>query len=281
MNNYESLGLLITKVRDLLDSIRGGAIRKMKDEYQVTKANMSQEHTAALSELSRSSDTKLKEVELALRRLRTSGDTLNLALTKNQVMDYGWDGPAAGFSANRNVKLSPFQLINQIYDFRSAVEISLLNDIEADVKADYPDFCIRANDDYHTKFYIFRVSWDFPDDRLSEFRWLFTPDHFGSMDAGGASMPSIGVSTAAAFVKLESGTPPTGYFVDGCEVGKWKFSTYTKDNHGFGSSYLPRPMAQSASGSLLIALPVISTGVIGHPDDFFVLPSIDFPAHEY
>lgn len=277
MTNYESLGLLITKTRDLLDSIRGGAIRKMKDEYQVAKANMSQEHSTVLSDFARQSNAKIEEQQAAIDKLAITPileKMTRLSLTINQVMKpHDYRPLPRGFGANKGVTFSLVETIRDTPMIRSAAASELLTEMETDIKTDYPDFNIRADDAYISDFYVYRVSWDF-EGAFSGEEWLFMPDYHGSR-AGG--MPSVGISTAASFIKLESGIPE-GYFVDGGEIGKWKFSSRIEEGLGFGRCCFPNPITRVSAGSFLIALPVVSTGVINHPRNLFSLSSLDYPS---
>ncbi len=275
MSDYQTIGQLITKTRDLVDSIRGGAIRKMKDEYQVVKAIMSQEHDAVLSDFSSKSNAKIEEQQAAIDKLAITpilDKMTRLALTKNQIMrPHRYRPEPDGYFINQGVTLSLVETIKSMSTMRSAAAISLLNNMESDIKADYPDFDIRADSDYPDSFNVFRVSWDFGVEFSGE-EWLFSPNHYG-----GGGMLSVGISTAASFIKLENGIAD-GYFARGGEIGKWKFSSLIEESQGFGSGCYPEPITQVSAGSFLIALPVVSTGILSHPRNLFVLPQLDYPS---
>ena len=81
--------------------------------------------------------------------------------------------------------------------------------------------------------------------------------------------------TAAAFVKLESGEIHSSAFATGATLGEWRFTRLAYKGSSFGSYIHSHPYAKSEKGSMLIALPVIATGHLDHPNKLFVLPEID------
>lgn len=51
MDNFQSIGLLVTEARNLLDSIKGGAIRAMQNQFDALKAQFTDKLGAVSSEL--------------------------------------------------------------------------------------------------------------------------------------------------------------------------------------------------------------------------------------
>lgn len=52
MDNFQAIGQLVTKAQDLLDSIKGGAIRAMQNQFEALKVQFTNKLTSVSSELS-------------------------------------------------------------------------------------------------------------------------------------------------------------------------------------------------------------------------------------
>ncbi|ANW25817.1 hypothetical protein BA953_16605 [Vibrio coralliilyticus] len=236
-DNYAALGDIVTQSRQLLDLIKGGALAKFDQDAKAFLANM--QDTAP-----------------------------NIALTRNQVL-----GASVGrtlpdcLGVNQKVTLSLVASINGNPTARDAQAKSLLADIQTGVQRDYADFRIRESNWYWKTFNIYRVSWDFLADDI---KYLVFP----SMNELLSPVPGGRPMTSAAFVKLEQGEliqSNDAHFAQGAVLGEWRFTKTDYNVNAFGYYIHAHPYAQSLQGSMLIALPVVATGYLNHPNKLFAL----------
>ncbi|MEZ8704140.1 hypothetical protein AB6D74_20055 [Vibrio cyclitrophicus] len=258
MSDFTAIGQLVTEARNLLDSIKGGAIRTMQATFDNSLVGWGNKLDAAIAKYT----ADFRNV------ISPAADQLpNIALTGNQALSIvdGNTVPTA-FKVNAHTTVELVKSIPSSPTARDGNALSLLTEIESDVRKAFNDFSIQKNSYYKTGFNIIRLSWDFSGGSPG---WLIYPTYKGT------SVPIASLMTAAAFIKLESGDlSVNSAFAEGAALGEWRFTKRTYLGSSFGSYTLPHPYANSDTGSMLIALPVIGTGYIDHPKKLFALPEI-------
>lgn len=146
---------------------------------------------------------------------------------------------------------------------RTAEEIALLAQIEADVKEVYPDFDIRKSDYYRRDFNIWRATWSELNAGKPYLAYPVTSD--GVLNAGVASVPLNSFITVAGFVRVVEGEI-SGVWSTGSKKGKWRWcSTVLNPSNAFGAYTHLHPMRLSASGVVEMALVGACSGVVTHP----------------
>ncbi|EJI1385460.1 hypothetical protein ABVF78_004240 [Vibrio alginolyticus] len=259
MSDFTAIGQLVTEARNLLDSIKGGAIRTMQNSFDSSLVGWGNKLDKAIAKYN---DDFLNVISPAADQLP------NIALTSNQTLVIA-DGHTipSSFRANAHVTIDLVKHIPSNPATRDGNALSLLTDIESDIRKEFNDFSLRKNSHYKKGFNIVRLSWDFSGKPPE---WLIFPTYNGS------SVPVVSMMTAAAFVKLESGSLNSAAiaFAEGAALGEWRFTQKTYLGSNFGAYLHCHPYASSDTGSMLIALPVIGTGYIDHPKKLLALPEI-------
>jgi hypothetical protein len=267
MDNFQAIGQLVIKAQDLLDSIKGGAIRQMENAVDALKQTFTADTQAALTDFANKSSAKIAQQDQALRNAVEPivGKLAIIALSPNQTMQL--EGNAVvpkGFYLRAGMTLDKVETISHAPVARTAEQLKMLSDMELDIRAEYPDFDIRKSIHYAKPFNVFRVAWDFPEDTvMNGSHWTFFP----------GTIPLSTVTSIAAFVKLEEGIANGGLMANS-KLGSWEFSSATSSGR-FGSYLNAHPIARTRKGSFLIALPVLSTGYLNHPNKLFALPELN------
>lgn len=259
MSDFSAIGQLVTEARNLLDSIKGGAIRTMQTTFDSSLVSWGNKLDAAIAKHTADFRNVIAPVTDQLP---------NIALTGNQSLIIA-DGNTVPTSFRANSHTT-FELVKYVPSdplSRDGEVLSLLTEIESGVLKEFSDFSIRKNSHYKHGFNIIRLSWDFSGGSKE---WLIYPTYRGQ------SVPIASMMTAAAFVKLESGylNGTASAFAKGAVLGEWRFTRSTHLGSDFGSYLHSRPYASSDVGSMLIALPVVGTGYIDHPKKLFAMPEI-------
>jgi len=267
MDNFQAIGQLVTEARNLLDSIKGGAIRQMENAVDALKQTFTTDTQTALGNFENESNAKIAQQDQALRNAIEPivGKLAIIALSPNQTMQLEGDAVVPkGFYLRAGMTLDKVETISHVPAARTAEQLKMLGDMELDIRAEYPDFDIRKSIHYAKPFNVFRVAWDFPEDTpMNGSHWTIFP---GRVDLST-------VTSVAAFVKLEEGIADGGLMVNST-LGKWAFSNTTV-GASFGSYFHAHPIARTHKGSFLIALPVLSTGYLNHPKKLFALPELN------
>ncbi|MEG3220235.1 hypothetical protein PD716_06300 [Vibrio gigantis] len=267
MSDFTAIGQLLTEARNLLDSIKGGAIRTMQTQFDALKQTFATDTQQALTNFRSTSNAKITQQDQALRNAVEPiiGKLATIALSPNQelTVDDGATIPK-GFNVSSFVTLEKVETIKHAPSLRSGAQLQMLSEMEKDIRLDYPDFNIRKTSHYMKSFNVFRVSWDLPDDtEVNGSHWTLFPGR----------VALSGLVSCAAFVKLEEGLANGGLMALST-LGKWKFSQFTSGGY-FGGYIHAHPIARTKKGSFLIALPVLSTGYLNHPNKAFFLEKLD------
>lgn len=272
--NFAAIGGLVTECRNLLDTIKGGAIRVMETQFEALKQAFSTDTQQVLNNFQSASNAKIAQQDQALRNAVAPilDKVTVLALTKNQTMDVISGSIPDGFMVNGGVTMELVERISAAPSGRSGAQMQILSDMKAGVKLDFPDFNIRELQHFFKSFNVFRVSWDFPES-FDGSEWLLFPSFGGVNAISNFHTPISGASCDAALVKLESGSLYGG-FAAGAKEGKWCFTRQQRESTTFGSYIHPHPVATSRQGSMLVALPVTASGFIDHPRKLFALPEL-------
>ncbi|WP_017191189.1 hypothetical protein [Vibrio harveyi] len=274
MSDFTAIGQVVTEARNLLDSIKGGAIRTMQTQVDALKQKFSSDTQQALNDFQSASNAKIAQQDQALRNAVAPilDKVTVLAITKNQTMDVSAGSIPDGFLVNSGVSFTLLETISSNPALRSGAQLQLLSEMASGIKEEFPDFDIREQGHYFRNFNVFRVSWDFGDS-FDGYEWIFFPPYAGDNKSGNTPFPKVGVSTVASLIKLESGVA-SGFLASGGTQGKWKFSKSVNSGDSFGTYVHPHPVTTDKTGSFLIALPVAATGFIDHPRKLFALPEI-------
>ncbi|CAK1755394.1 Phage tail protein [Vibrio crassostreae] len=267
MSDFTAIGQLVTEARNLLDSIKGGAIRTMQTQVDALKKAFSSDTQQALNDFASASNAKIAQQDQALRDAVEPiiGKLATIALSPNQTMmvESGATVPK-GFRASKHVTLEKIETISSSPTARSGYQLQILSEMENDIRLKFPDFSIRKTSHYSNQFNVFRVSWDLPEDTdMNGAHWTIFP----------GTVPLSGIVSCAAFVKLEEGLA-NGSLMSSSTLGKWVFSQHTYKGN-FGTYVNAHPIARTPKGSFLIALPVLSTGYLNHPKKLFFLAGLD------
>ncbi|EFP97435.1 hypothetical protein [Vibrio caribbeanicus] len=274
MSDFTAIGQMVTEARNLLDSIKGGAIRTMQTQFDALKQTFSTDTQQALSNFQNVSNAKIAQQDQALKNAVAPilDKVTVLALTKNQTMDVITGSIPDGFMVNGGVTMELIERISGCPRDRSGYQMQILSEMKSGVKLDFPDFNIREQQYFFRSFNVFRVSWDFPDP-FDGSEWLIFPSFSGGNAVNNRPTPISGAGCDAAFVKLESGSLYGG-FAAGAKEGKWCFTRQQRESTSFGNYVHPHPVATSRQGSMLVALPVTASGFIDHPHKLFALPEL-------
>lgn len=273
MDNFQAIGQLVIKAQDLLDSIKGGAIRVMQTQFDELKQTLSSDSQTALANFKSTSDAAITAQEQALINAVEPivGKLPTIALTQNQVMNVAEGATLPEhFIVAGGMTLTHVETISENPNLRSGAQMQMLTDMESDIQLEYPDFDIAKTNYYISSFNVFRVSWDFSVGYADGYsQYTLYPRHSPEL----ASVPISGAVSAASFIKLEDGNVKGG-LASSSTLGKWKFSTSTIEATTFGERINFHPNTSTLKGSFLIALPVVTTGYLNHPKKLFALPGL-------
>ena len=185
-----------------------------------------------------------------------------IELTKNQVLEITSGTLPHGMTFKAGTTVSLHRTIERSPASRDQQQRDLLGEIQGSVREQFSDFDIRAELYHYANFNIIQIDWT----GIQVGDWIFYPDI--KQTDGYSSVPYGGEVTRAAFVKLLSGDV-SGYFGNDTVLEKWRFCRSTRNSSEFGGYAHPTMTALTESGSMLIALPVVTTGVLDHPSKLF------------
>jgi hypothetical protein len=254
MTDFTNLATLVAQGQSLLDLVKGGHITQLE-------AN----NAAKLSEV---------DAALAAKIAQANTDIVNaiapinnkiprIQLTQNQELRISTGTVPDNMMVSSGVTLEHIIYIGKGVA-RDAGVLSMLNGIKVDIAEQFADFNIRETGIHSLSWSVVRLSWDFGAEFIGD-NWLaFMESALKNID----TVPKVAELTSAAFVKLESGSI-SGDWATGAETGKWRFCKQVLLDENFGGYYTNHPKATSQTGSLLLALPVVATGVIDHPNKLF------------
>jgi hypothetical protein len=235
VTDFTNLATLVAQGQSLLDLIQGGHITQLEAD-----------NLAKLNEID--VDYAAKKAVWGAAITNSIDYVPNIILTKNQDL-FITSGSVPDFSAlNSYATTELVQAVTKLAP-RTQPEIDLLNAIQTDLNTVFPEFDIRAGNDYVFGFNVIRLSWDFtavPDAS----KWLF---HMHGKSEHGIE------------------TLLHNNWGKGNADGKWVYgNTVFPVAGGFGSYRNAVGIASSTIGSLLICLPVVVTGDISADPDSII-----------
>ncbi|WP_425628255.1 hypothetical protein [Vibrio neptunius] len=242
-DNYAALGDIVTQSRQLLDLIKGGALAKFDQDAKAALASQASAVANAVNDI--------------------QGKIPRIPLTLNQEMKVSSGTLPDKFTVRNGVSFEHLATIDRDPSRRGALAMALITDIETDLKKIFSDFSIASQGHYVKSFNIFRVRWDIGN--VAD-KWLFFP-----ASCNGYIVPGQGIQSSCALIKLESGELQQTRLGKGVIANQWVLTKQLQQFNGFGSYVHPVVVAASVTGSLLLALPVVSTGDIAHPNQLFSL----------
>ncbi|MCV3804622.1 hypothetical protein OHU52_29840 [Pseudomonas aeruginosa] len=188
-----------------------------------------------------------------------------LGITRNFSMgDPGNLGRPDNFGYHTEVSWSKVKTIVPFSQAtgRTAEEIALLAEIEADVKEVYPDFNIRKAEYYRRDFSIWQGSWAVKG--VSPY-FIYPQTSDSVLNSGTAAIPLNSFVTVGAFVRVLDGEI-SGSWATGAVKGKWRWCSYVSPPvNQFGTYTHLHPQRISTSGTVQMALIGACTGVVTHP----------------
>lgn len=190
-----------------------------------------------------------------------------LLVTKNyRMLDTDANGVPDSWGQHSEVTASVVRTISQLSEAagRPAADITLLAQIEADVREQYPDFDIRKSAFYRAPFNVWQYQWAANVAPVSGYlSYPVASDQAVSGDPG--SVPLNSYLTVAAFVKVVDGGL-NGAWANGAASGKWRWCSLVLNPARTFSLYTAlHPFRVGNSGIVQVALAGASTGVVSHP----------------
>ncbi|OCQ23368.1 hypothetical protein A7985_05350 [Pseudoalteromonas luteoviolacea] len=162
-----------------------------------------------------------------------------------------------GLMMHDDVTAELFETIPRSPEERTSAQLQLLQSMEDDLGVS-----LRAHEYYDRGFNIIKLSWT----QLTNSNWLAFPAYSKS---GTGAYPEQVLLTYGAFVKVLSGEI-TGYWGEGTTLNKWHFGNGLCEVSGrFGNYFHPHPLRKSATGSVLVALPFITTGNVQNAAEWY------------
>jgi hypothetical protein len=254
MTDFTNLAALVAQGQSLLDLVKGGHITQLEADS-----------AAKLGEVDAALAAKIAQAntDIANATAPISDKIPRIQLSKNQklLISSGTVPDDFTFAAQVTSELVGYVSPSAT---RDPTSLALLTEIETDILEQFSGFNIRKDGPYSSGFNVVRLSWDFTGDFSGE-KALF---HIGN-----GKITSKSELTFASFMKLESG----GVFntvSEGAELGKWRFCRETRagvSDNSFASYHSVTVFVTSVTGSLVMALPVISTGTVDQPQHIFQL----------
>jgi hypothetical protein len=257
MTDFTNLAALVAQGQSLLDLVKGGHITQLEAdsaaklvEVDVALALKIAQANTAIANATKPVDSKIPHLQLSANQ--------ELKITSASIPD--------DMLVSAGVTIELFENIARSGDARTTEAYQLLIDMQNEIKEQFADFSIRDSISYALEFNVIRLSWDFSGDFVARktLLKLMTAKRMSSFFQRADQ-------TAAAFLKLESGGI-SGELTDGHELAKWRYCSTLGSKHWQGQFGAYRPfsiIAETETGSLLLALPAVITGSIGHPSNLF------------
>jgi hypothetical protein len=254
MTDFTNVAALVAQGQSLLDLVKGGHITQLEAD-----------NAAKLGEVDAALAAKIAQAntDIAAAMLPINEKLSRLQLTKNQELKIDSGTVANDMVLRAGVTSSLVATISGDIGLRDASQVNLLSEISADVIAQFADFDMKSGNYHISDWNVVRLTWDFG----AGFSGEQGLGYLGAKQAGRGT-PFDVEYTAASFVKLESGGVQ-GHYFNGVELDKWRFCNKYISYGGFGAFHNFAFTANTQTGSVLIALPVVTTGIIDHPHKLF------------
>jgi hypothetical protein len=251
MTDFTNIAALVAQGQSLLDLVKGGHITQLE-------AN----NAAKLGEVDAALAAKIAQanIDVANATAPINDKIPRIQLTKNQELVVSSGTVPDGMMVNSGVTVEHVLSIAKSSD-RDAAQVNQLNEVSNDIKEIFPDFDIRVGLNHSKGWSIVRLSWDFGVGFSGR-------EYLAFMESFINAVPKCAEMASAAIVKLESGAID-GQWTNGCELGKWRFCSESLKSEGFGWYWFTHPFVTTSAGSVLVALPVVTTGVLDHPKKLF------------
>lgn len=256
MTDFTNLAALVAQGQSLLDLVRGGHITQLEADNAAKLGEVDVALAAKIAQANTDIANATAPINSKLPAIRLSTNQ-ELSISSGSVPD------GMLLNASANVVVTTFADIFAAPIMRDGAQLSVLTEMQNDIKEQFADFDIRAGSNYWEGFKVIQLDWDFG----AEFNtndWVF---HMDSIQ-GGNNRYSDREKTIAAFVKVLSGDV-SGHFSQGVELSKWRFCSEQILSERFASYTNVVFRTLASAGSILLALPVISTGNIDHPKNIF------------
>lgn len=263
MSDFTAIGQLVTEARNLLDSIKGGAIRTMQTQFDALKASIQKTFDSKLAGFDAQVATATKPTADLTAKFMLSKNVRALDLITNSYVPKGWE-----FRAQANVEE---QILISGSKDRPAIQNAMLAELQSGVREAYPDFNASVSQYISGSIRAIRVSWDFSaeDD--------FTREHIIiPLDkTSGSPLYRNQLVTHAAFVKCISGEISLQNKSVKTVGTKWTWlrTLYSKSAR-FGSYVHPCLIAQTPVGEAWVLLAGHAAGNITDPNDWMGLPEL-------
>lgn len=252
MTDFTNLAALVAQGQALLDEIKGGKLAQIDASFLQKLADVDVALAAKIAQAN---------ADIANAVAPIDGKIPHLPLTKNPALIISSGTVPDDVKTTADSTFSVVAFINRALSNRSAGELALLGEIESDVKEIFADFDIRLNTDYFKAFNVIKIDWDFGVDFVVG-ETIFGLEGFEGEDY---SLLKSNETTSQVLVKLVSGSVDTNDLLTGAEVNKWRYCNKQKFIDSFGGFTYSAAKATSQTGSLLIALPSVVTGLVSHP----------------
>jgi hypothetical protein len=257
MTDFTNLAVLVAQGQALLDLVKGGHITQLEADSAAKLRGVDKALAAKIAQANTAIANATAPINDKIPRIQLSKNQ-ELITTVGSVPDYMF--------LNKAVTSTLIATINAKEALRDSAQLDQLSEISADVIEQFPDFDIRKNANYIRGFSIIRLDWDYGADFDGRDYIAFMDTRSSGDDA--AQYPLGAEVTSAAFVKLISGEA-IYQWTNGNVEGKWRFCHETSTSDIFAEGRAGHPLAKTQVGSMLIALPVTTTGTIDHPYKLF------------
>ncbi|RPF11484.1 hypothetical protein [Vibrio crassostreae] len=263
MSDFTAIGQLVTEARNLLDSIKGGAIRTMQTQFDALKASIQQTFDSKLAGFDAQVATATKPTADLTAKFMLSKNVRALDLITNSDVPSGW-----AFRSQTNVE---DQLLIEGSKNRPALQNSMLTDLQTGVREAYPAFNASVSNYIAAPIRAIRVTWDFSEQAE------FTREHIIiPLDkTSGSPLYRNQTVTHAAFVKCVSGQISLQNNAIKTVGTKWTWlrQIYSKSAR-FGDYIHPCLIAQTPVGEAWVLLAGHAAGNITDPNDWMGLPEL-------
>ncbi|PQJ63742.1 hypothetical protein BTO10_02700 [Vibrio chagasii] len=261
--NFAAIGQLVTEARNLLDSIKGGAIRTMQTQFDALKSSMQRTFDSKLASFDAQVATATKPTADLTAKFMLSKNVRALELIANSDVPSGW-----AFRSQANVEE---QLLIEGSKNRHAIQNSMLAELQNDIRKVYPTFNGSVNNYIAAPVRAIRVTWDFSNKAEFTREHIIIPRDMTS----GSSLYRNQIVTHAAFVKCISGeiSLQNNAIKTVGTTWTWLRQLYSKTAR-LGDYIHPCLIAQTPVGEAWILLAGHAAGNITDPNDWMGLPEL-------
>ncbi|WP_029790674.1 hypothetical protein [Vibrio harveyi] len=263
MSDFTAIGQLVTEARNLLDSIKGGAIRTMQTEYEALKVSIQSAFNSKLAGFEGQVAAATKPTADLTAKFMLSKNVRAIDLVTNADIPSGWS-----FRAQASVEE---QLLIAGGKDRPAVQNNMLAEMQADIRQVYPTFNASVSKYMAMSIRAIRVKWDFSAQADFNREHIIIP-----LDkTSGSPLLRNQLVTHAAFVKCISGEVSLQDSAAKTVGTKWTWlrQLYSKSPR-LGNYIHPCLIAQTPVGEAWILLPGHAAGNITDPNDWMGLPEL-------